>query len=262
MIQNTVSLFDTGAATHVGKLRDRNEDGYLVRPEVGLWTVADGMGGHADGQLASSTVVEALQSIEPAASASELLALCEDRILKANRRLKEIAAERGGAILGSTVATLLVYDTHYACVWSGDSRVYLVRDGEIHQVSRDHTEVQELIAEGLLDPKDAKNWPRRNVVTRAIGVNEDPELEMRNGVLEPDDIFVICSDGLTTHVEDNEILAHVAAGHSQAACDSLIALTLERGAEDNVTVVVARYRPDETALLPEGEQPARIYEQP
>ena len=260
MMDDMVSLFDTGAATHVGKLRERNEDDYLVRPEVGIWTVADGMGGHADGALASSIVVEALQSIDRPSSASELLALCEDRVLKANNRLKEIAQERDGEILGATVAVLLVYDTHYACIWSGDSRVYLVRAGEIHQISRDHTEVEELIAEGLLDPKDAKNWPRRNVVTRAIGVNDDPELEMRNGVLEPDDKFVICSDGLTSHVEDSEILACVSTNYSQDACDKLIALTLERGATDNVTVVVARYRPDDTALLPEGEQPARVYE--
>jgi protein phosphatase len=155
---------------------------------------------------------------------------------------------------------LLVYDAHYACIWSGDSRVYLVRGGEIHQISRDHTEVEELIAKGLLDPKDAKNWPRRNVVTRAIGVNDDPELEMRNGVLEPDDSFIICSDGLTSHVEDSEILDCVTASYPQEACDKLIALTLERGAADNVTVIVARYRPDDTALLPEGEQPVRVYE--
>jgi protein phosphatase len=260
-MQDIISLFETGAATHVGKLRQRNEDDYLVRPDIGLWTVADGMGGHADGDLASATVVELLKSIERPGSASELLALCEDRVLQANDRLKEIAQERGGTVLGATVAVLLVYDTHYACIWSGDSRVYLVRGGEIHQISRDHTEVQELIAEGLLDPKDAKTWPRRNVVTRAIGVNDDPELEMRNGVLEPNDTFVICSDGLTAHVEDGEILACVNTSYSQEACDKLITLTLERGAEDNVTVIVARYRPDDdTALLPEGLQPARVWE--
>jgi protein phosphatase len=213
------------------------------------------MGGHSAGDLASATIVEELRTIEQPKSASELLALCEDRILKANAHLREVARERDGAVVGSTVAVLLVYDQHFACVWSGDSRVYMIRDGEIQQVSQDHTEVQELIAEGVLDASQAKNWPRRNVVTRAVGVGDDPELEMRSGVLEVDDIFVVCSDGLTTHIEDQEIRDCVTSGTSQAACDKLIEMTLERGAQDNVTVIVVRYRPNDTALLPEGSPP-------
>ena len=254
-MHDIASPFDTGAATHVGKLRDRNEDNYLLRPEVGLWTVADGMGGHSAGDFASATIVEELQTIGPPASASELLSLCEERVLKANMRLRDVSNERGGAVLGSTVAVLLVYDQHFACLWSGDSRIYMVRDRQIEQISRDHTEVQELIADGLLDPSQAKTWPRRNVVTRAIGVDDDPELEMRSGVLEEEDIFIVCSDGLTAHVEDREILDCVSVGTAQAACDKLIDLTLERGAEDNVTVIVLRYRPNSTAVLSESSMP-------
>jgi protein phosphatase len=255
-MHDIVSPFDTGAATHVGKLRDRNEDNFLVRPEIGLWTVADGMGGHAAGDVASATIVEELRTIEHPQSASELLALCEDRILKANARLREVANERDSGVMGSTVAVLLAYDQHFACVWAGDSRVYMVRNGDIQQISRDHTEVQELIAEGVLNAAQAKSWPRRNVVTHAIGVDDDPELEMRNGVLEEDDAFIVCSDGLTAHIEDQEIRDCVVEGSSQAACDRLIEMTLERGAHDNVTVIVVRYRPNDTALLPEGSPPA------
>jgi protein phosphatase len=255
-MHDIVSFFETGAATHTGKVRERNEDSYLSRPEVGIWTVADGMGGHSAGDFASATIVEALRTIERPASASDLLTLCEDRVFKANARLRETACERGGIVLGSTVAVLLAYDEHFACIWSGDSRVYRVRGGEIEQISRDHTEVQELISGGLLSPDEAKTWPRSNVITRAIGVEDVPELEMCSGVLEPDDIFIVCSDGLTTHVEDKEILECVNAGSPQQACDTLIALTLERGAEDNVTVIVVRYRPDVTAVLPEGTPPA------
>ncbi len=252
----TESRFETGAATHVGKLRERNEDNYLARPDVGIWTVADGMGGHAAGDFASATLVEELRTIDQPSSASELLVLCEERVLKANARLRRIARDRGGAIMGSTIAALLVYEQHFACLWSGDSRIYMVRDGQIRQISRDHTEVEELIAEGVLDEKEAKSWPRRNVVTQAIGIDDDPKLEMRSGMLEPDDVFVLCSDGLTLHVEDGEILDHVQAGPPQAACDKLIALTLDRGAEDNVTVIVVRNRPDDTVLVPEGPTPA------
>jgi protein phosphatase len=254
-MHDIVSPFDTGAATHVGKLRERNEDNFLVRPEIGLWIVADGMGGHAAGDLASATIVEELRTIEHPQSASDLLALCEERILKANARLRQIAEERDGTVMGSTVAVLLAYDQHFACVWSGDSRVYMIRNGAIQQISRDHTEVQELIAEGVLDAAQAKTWPRRNVVTHAIGVDDDPQLEMRSGVLEDDDIFVVCSDGLTTHVEDREIRDCVLESMPQEACDRLVELTLERGAQDNVTVIVTRYRPNDTAVIPEGSTP-------
>ena len=101
---------------------------------------------------------------------------------------------------------LLTFDAHYACVWSGDSRIYVVRAGAITQLSRDHTEVQQLLAEGAITPKEAKTWTGRNVITRAIGVFDEPELEMSSGPLQPGDSFIICSDGLTNHVQDDEIL--------------------------------------------------------
>jgi len=247
--------FHSAAATHVGKVRRRNEDGYLVRPDVGLWAVADGMGGLEAGDLASRTVIDALKSIERPSSAAELLAWCEQRVVTANSVLTDIGQKRGG-IIGTTIAVLLAYGSRFACVWSGDSRIYLVRGRAIIAQSRDHTVVQELIAEGKLKPDEARTWPRRNVVTRAIGVHDDPELEMRDGVLQAGDAFVLCSDGLTTHVEDGEILRAVMENSTQRACDALIDLTLSRGALDNVTVVVARYQPN--GAMPAG--PADIWE--
>jgi protein phosphatase len=188
-------------------------------------------------------VIDALKSIGRPSSAAELLAWCEQRVVMANSVLNDIG-QRCGGIIGTTIAVLLVHEDQFACVWSGDSRIYLVRDGAIIPQSRDHTEVQELIAEGRLKPDEARNWPRRNVVTRAIGVHDDPELEMRDGVLRAGDAFVLCSDGLTAHVEDREILAEILAGGAQHACDALIDLTLARGAADNVTAIVMRYQPD------------------
>jgi protein phosphatase len=201
------------------------------------------MGGHEAGAIASSTVVETLRSIGSPASAPDLLARLENRILRANRRLREIARERGSDIVGSTIAALLVFEQHYACVWSGDSRVYLVRGDGIAQLTRDHTEAQELVDKGLLTAEEAKKWPRRNILVRALGVQDEPELDIDQGMLQDGDTFVICSDGLTAHVEDHEIQAHVERTPAQAACDGLIALTLERGGTDNVTVVVVRYQP-------------------
>ena len=237
-------LFETGAATHVGKVRLRNEDSYLTRPEAGIWAVADGMGGHEDGDLASRTVIEALKSIQAPTSADELLSLCENFIFEANSHLKELGRQRGDIIIGTTVTVLLAFDGYYACVWSGDSRIYLIRDGKISQISRDHTEVQDLLMNGAITPEQAETWSGSNAITRAIGVFDIPELEVTSGSLNAGDVFVMCTDGLTQHVEDDEILQCVSANMSQQACDRLIALTLERGAVDNVTVVVARYRPE------------------
>jgi protein phosphatase len=163
-------------------------------------------------------------------------------------------------VIGATIAALLAWEGYYACVWSGDSRVYLVRHGAIQQVSRDHTEVAELVAEGLLSAEEARTWPRRNVITRAVGVRKDLDLEVVQGVLEKGDIFVICSDGLTAHVTDSEILDHAVANAPQGACDALVALTIERGATDNVTVVVARYTPrGSTIVFPQAAVPSALW---
>jgi protein phosphatase len=242
-MHDAISWFEAGAATDVGKVRRQNEDNYLVATKCGVWAVADGMGGHEAGDLASRVVIEELERIAAPSSAAELLASCEARLVGANNRLKEIAHERGGVLIGTTVAVLLVYQEFYACVWSGDSRIYRIRDLAIEQLTVDHTEVQQLVAEGRLTAAEARTWPRRNVVTRAIGVYESPELEIVSGVLEPGDIFVICSDGLTAHVEDREILAVAARNPPQRACDLLVARTLDRGASDNVTVVAVRLDP-------------------
>ena len=242
-MQTESSVFETGVSTHRGKVRQENEDSHLLLPNIGLFAVADGMGGHQKGALASSLVTEALHTIGSPASAPDLLARLEDRILRANSQLKAMATEHG-IVMGTTLAVLLTYDSHYACVWSGDSRIYLIRGSEIWQVSRDHTEAQELLEQGVLTEQEARTWPRRNVITRAIGVYEEPELELEHGTLERGDLFVLCSDGLTNYVADQEILACVSRHTCQEACDALVELTLERGAADNVTVMAVRFQPE------------------
>jgi protein phosphatase len=235
--------FDTGAVTHRGKVRDRNEDNFLTRPEVGIWAVADGMGGHDAGDLASRTIVEALRPIKSPKSAEDLLKQCADQIADANRCLRAISRERGDVIIGATVAVLLIWEWHYACIWAGDSRIYLVRGGEITQLSRDHTEVQELLSQGVITPNEARTWPRGNVITNAIGVSDEPLLDMNSGALQPGDAFLVCSDGLTQHVENAEILDCIRTSPAQDACDRLVELTLQRGGFDNVTVIAVRYLP-------------------
>jgi protein phosphatase len=133
-------------------------------------------------------------------------------------------------------------DGRFACLWSGDSRVYLVRDGVLTQISRDHTEVQELLDQGMITPAEAINWPRRNVITRAVGVNEDLVIDYRQGEMLPGDVFILNTDGLTAHVTDQEIGAAAAAADPRAACEALLASVLARGGTDNVTIVQVSVR--------------------
>lgn len=235
-----VYTFETGAASDRGRVRDINEDNWYADESCGVWLVADGMGGHTNGKLASFKIVESARSVGHAASAPDLLARFTDRMLRANDDLLAFSASRNNTVLGSTLVSVLIFGNHFACVWAGDSRVYLVRDGELRQVSRDHTEVQDLLDRGVIDGEQARTWPRRNVITRAVGVFNDLELDRIHGQVLDGDRFVLCSDGLTGHIQDSEIQDIVASHGSQDACNRLVELTLERGAKDNVTVVIAR----------------------
>ena len=232
--------FETGIATHVGKVRRVNEDSGVALPDLGVWAVADGMGGHTDGQFASRTLTNELASTGLAASPADQVARFKDRVMAGNHTIRQRAQARGGATIGTTLAAMLAFDHSYSCVWAGDSRVYLLRNGVLSQVTKDHTEAQELVDSGVLTREQAKTWPRRNVITRAVGIFEDPELEERTGDLRPADTFVLCSDGLTGHLSDEEIATMAYRLRPQQACDALIEATLERGATDNVTVIVVR----------------------
>lgn len=234
--------FETGAATDTGCVRDHNEDNLLTMPEVGVWLVADGMGGHAAGDFASGAIVESVSSLGVPVSAPDLQARFMDRILRAHQAIQRQSAQLNGATVGATLVALLSYDRHFACVWSGDSRIYLLRGGQYAQVTEDHTEVNELLRTGAITPEQALTWPRRNVITRAIGVHELPRTDERSGPLVDGDTFLLCSDGLTEHVEDFEMAEALIAYDPQTACNALVQLTLSRGAKDNVTVLVVRCR--------------------
>jgi protein phosphatase len=233
--------FESYGVSHRGCVRQHNEDSYLIEPRSGLWLVADGMGGHDSGEVASASIVDHLATIGIASSAPDLRARFEDRLSRAHAEIRGVAEARGITI-GSTVAALLAMDGRFVCLWSGDSRIYLVRNGSISQISRDHTEVQELLDRGMISPSEAKAWPRRNVITRAIGVSDEIVVDFNQGEILPGDVFVLSSDGLTAHVSDAEIEAAVLSAGPQAACENLLAKVLERGGTDNVTIVLVRMR--------------------
>ncbi|OZA11378.1 MAG: hypothetical protein B7Y02_08890 [Rhodobacterales bacterium 17-64-5] len=182
-------------------------------------------------------------------SAADLQARFLSRLMMAHQSIREHSRRLGGVTVGSTVAALLCCEGFFACIWAGDSRIYLLRDGKLTQLTTDHTEAQELLRQGILTREQAKTWPRKNVITRAIGVFEEPNSEQVSGQIMPGDAFLLCSDGLTEHVTDAEIATHLANPRPQAACDSLVTLTLARGARDNVSVIVVRCGP-----LPPGSQ--------
>ena len=229
-----------GCATDVGLKRARNEDSLLLRPEVGLWAVADGMGGHGYGDVASRMAVDALKGLEAAPSGEALLEAVEQAVAAANREMRAFAERQGHPVLGTTLVALLMFRAHFACLWCGDSRAYLLREGVLRQLTRDHSETQDLVDRGVLDADEAKLWPRRGVLTRALGAMEAPELDLVSDRWAPGDAFLLCSDGLTAHCEDSDIAEALAGEDPQAACDGLVALTLERGASDNVTVIALR----------------------
>lgn len=235
----SVSLRMNGVgATHQGMVRKHNEDNLLLRPEAGLWMVADGVGGAQAGDWASAQIVEVLQDMPVPPTAPEILAQAVVRLEDANMRMLGRAADRGGGMTASTVVLLLSHGVHYTCLWAGDSRCYLLRDGVMTQITHDHSEVQELIDAGALSPDEAERYPRANVITRALGVAPRVQLDRVAGRLQPGDRFLLCTDGLSRMVSDAEIAALLTESDIAALPSSLIAAALSAGGHDNVTVMV------------------------
>ncbi|MCE7027497.1 PP2C family protein-serine/threonine phosphatase [Jiella avicenniae] len=231
--------FDVFGATHVGRVRDLNEDRFLVDAATGVFAVADGMGGHHGGDRASAAIVERLATVGLATTAADLRARVEARLIAANEAIRAMG-EAAGATIGSTVVVLLVFGDRFACLWAGDSRLYRLSRGILTQVTRDHSKVQELLDAGVISPGEAATWPERNVITRAVGVSPRLDLQRVSDAVRVGDVFVLCSDGLTGHLGDGEIAALVTCFDARTAAEALIAAALERGGSDNVTVVVLR----------------------
>ena len=246
--------FTTATATHPGHVRSINEDSIFADPARGIWLVADGMGGHRDGGIASTMIVKAVSSIPVDDNALSGLLASVDVV---NEDLLQRSNGVHDQIVGSTVVALIVEDRRYTCLWAGDSRCYLIRGGTVKQLSEDHTEVQELLNSGVITEQEAATWPRRNVITRAVGVDLELKLDATSGQLENDDRFVLCSDGLTGHVSDVEILAISKKGSPEVFCGELLKLALERGGRDNISIIVVQVsKSDRTIVLEHGTHQA------
>jgi serine/threonine protein phosphatase PrpC len=231
--------YNSVARTHVGHVRALNEDRYVDRPDIGLWAIADGMGGPGGGDIAADTLAQFLTEVPRAGSGKQLLLDVRTAIMGANRMLIERALKsQNGAMFGSTIVALLTYQDFYICLWAGDSRAYLLRNNKLKRITTDHSVVQEMIDSGKLSPEQARNHVRSNVITRAVGVTDDLDLDMEHGRLQAGDIFLLCSDGLTGMVEDTEIQTLLRASTPDVAGDWLLDTVLDRGARDNVTFVL------------------------
>ena len=233
--------FDSTSRTHVGLRRKLNEDAVLESGGGQIWAVADGMGGHHAGEVASAMVVEALAQIPPANSFDNHVGKALGALEDANRALIALAqSEYQDRTIGSTVVGLVMGDRQYKCFWVGDSRGYRIRRGEIIQLTRDHSLVQELVDAGMIEASEAETHPNANVVTRAVGVSDKLKIDAVGGDQQPGDIFLLASDGLTRLVGMEELLAELSANSIAVAADRFIELALERGAPDNVSLVIVR----------------------
>lgn len=237
---------DSAARSHEGRVRKSNEDSFCAQPRRGIWAVADGMGGHENGEWASAEITGAIARLPDPASFEEGCQALAGAIQEANRRIWAEAQTRG-IQMGSTIVALTICDRHFAVLWVGDSRAYLLRAGTLYQLSRDHSQVQEMIDRGLLEPEAAESHPMSHVLARAVGVMETVDVDVIADELEAGDVFLLCSDGLTGRVADGELADMLAAGGMAAVTERLERLTLERGAPDNVTIIAVAV--DETTML-------------
>ena len=209
----------------------------LNRPELGLWVVADGMGGHSAGELASGGIVDALSALAAPTSLSQIVDDLELRLVQLNKKLREMAVREDVHTIGSTVVALLALERHCLCIWAGDSRAYRTRNASLEQLTQDHALVEELVEKGVIRPEEAAGHPQSNLVTRAVGAGEELYLDMEIFELEPDDCFILCSDGLDKEVAPEDIERFAKSHTVDTLSDALVDLALARGARDNVTVV-------------------------
>ena len=240
VLRGSSLLVQSGAATDVGRVRDHNEDSLLAGARV--FAVADGMGGHAGGEVASRLAVEALQRLEdaPATRPEDVTAALH----AANRSIQDaVRADPALRGMGTTATGVTLVETggseHWVVFNVGDSRVYRLAGNRMQQITRDHSEVRELVDAGLLDPADAASHPLRNVITRSLGTDPAPDPDVWVLAPTPGERFVVCSDGLSGELDDRDVML-LARRHAdpQEAADELVAAAVRAGGRDNVSVVV------------------------
>lgn len=225
--------------TVVGNKRKHNEDAMLVNPALGLWVVADGMGGHQSGDVASRLLVDSLAEMQDADNLSAQIEWICGRLKKINEDLCRYAMGLlQGSVVGTTVVALLAKRNECAAIWAGDSRLYQFRNGQFKQITRDHTLLDELMDSGLMSREDAMQQVGANVITRAVGGQASLELDVLRFDAERGDRYLLCSDGLDKELSETDMSEWMSAETCQLAAEGLINTALSRSGRDNITVIV------------------------
>jgi serine/threonine protein phosphatase PrpC len=232
-------VFSSATRSHRGNVRKLNEDSVFADPVAGLWMVADGMGGHEAGDLASRKVAEALANMRLRTSHGliERIELVEDRLIAVNDELQMWGREKlAGGTVGTTVVVFIACDRHGVALWAGDSRLYRSRGGKLEQVTRDHNPMSDLLDVGEITEAEALTADS-NVITRAVGGHGPLCLDVILFDIEPGDLFLLCSDGLYRELSHARLEEHL-RGTTEQIADRLISSSLEGVAQDNVSLVV------------------------
>ncbi|AZE94380.1 Serine/threonine protein phosphatase [Pseudomonas orientalis] len=226
--------------TQRGQSRPRNEDALLDCPQLGCWAVADGMGGHLHGDVASQWVISSLASLPARGSLDQRVNAVRQSLQGVNQRLANARRAPGNAVTGSTVVTLLLENGRAACVWAGDSRCYLWRQQSLYQLSRDHSLLQRLMDQRRLSATQARAHPDARALTRAVGAHSPLRLEVLELSTRPGDVFLLCSDGLYQALSHAELGLALSAGGPRQVVDRLFASALHTPARDDLTAVVVQ----------------------
>jgi protein phosphatase len=234
-------VWHSAQQTHRGKRRQHNEDAVLSRSPVGLWAVADGMGGHQAGEVASQAITAALSAVSLTGSLSRRVDAVEDALLAVNDELRLHASSRGlGTTIGSTVVVMVAEGRAGAVLWAGDSRLYRLRDGTIEQITRDHNPVCDLLDSGAVSEEEALAADT-NIITRAVGGQPRLYLDVALFDLAPDDTYLLCSDGLYRELPPPLLAATLNNQQTlKRAADVLLERCLQGAADDNISLVIVR----------------------
>lgn len=233
----------SAARTDTGKVRSRNEDAFLALPERGLWVVADGMGGHQNGALASRMIVERLSELPGGSDLDRRVKELRQALHDLNRRLSRdltLDADKPDPVMGSTVVALLVEEDRAVCIWAGDSRCYLWRSGNLYQMSRDHSLLQELLEDQQMSVEQASAHPSANALTRAVGASEKLMLDVVEFTVYPGDTLLLCSDGLYQSLSSTALNSAMGLPSTSLVLERLFEHALDGPARDNISAVVIR----------------------
>ena len=226
------------AVTHVGRVRKVNEDSILALPDQQVFVVADGMGGHAAGDVASQMVVDSVATLPLESGPRDQMQALRQAVQDAHQSILNEIALQGGATMGATVVALMISGTHFVCFWAGDSRLYRLRGNEIELLTADHSIVGALVAAGQLSWDEAEHHPQSNAITRAVGVGDELELDKIRGNVEQGDRYLVCSDGLNKYAGLNTLRDALKGAPIETVTDKLLSMALDGGGADNISIIV------------------------